>query len=265
MNFETLKSETQNLTLIGESINPSGRPGLQQALQRGDFSPVEKLARAQIAAGADVLDVNVGSGFADETALLASAVRISQNATGAPVCIDSHNPAAIEAALQAAHGTAIINSTTADPHALDTILPLAKNFGAAVVGLCLNSDGIPPTVAARLLLAEKILNRAEQFGIPAENIIIDPLVSALKTHPDAARIALDTITHIRKKMGVKITIGGSNISFSLPNRAALNAAFLAMAIAAGVTHPIVNVLQPEVVASARAAAQLLNQTHRGVT
>ena len=252
-----------NLKLIGESINPAGRPALQRALRRGDFSPVEKLARVQIAAGADILDVNVGSGIANEADLLPKAVQAAQNAAHAPVCIDSQNPAAIEAALRAARGTAIINSTTADPRTLETVLPLAKNFRAMVIGLCLDGNGIPPATAGRLSLAEKILNRAVQIGIPAENVIIDPLVLALKTHPDAGRTALDAITRIRKTLGVKITIGGSNISFSLPNRAALNAAFLAMAIAAGVTHPIVNVLQPEVIAAARAAARLLNQTHRG--
>lgn len=204
-----------------------------------------------------MLDVNAGGNFGDETVLLPQMVRAAQNATGAPVWLDSQNPAAIEAALRVTTGTAIINSTTADPHALAEILPLAKNFGAMLVGLCLNRDGFPPTADGRLALAETILDRAVQFGIPAENIIIDPVVPALKTHPDAARITLETIRRLRESLGVKITMGGSNISFSLPNRAALNAAFLALAIAAGVTHPIVNVLQPEVVAIARATDRLL--------
>ncbi len=257
MNFEPETRNQNPLSLIGEAINTAGRPALRQALRRGDFSAVENLARAQIAAGADMLDVHAGGKIADETTLLPQMVRTAQNATGVPVCLDSQNPAAIEAALRVTRGTAVINSTTADPRALEKILPLAKNFGAGVVGLCLNDSGIPPTVESRLALAETILDRAVQIGIPAENVIIDPLVLALKTHPDGVPVTLETIRRLRESLGVNVTIGGSNISFSLPNRAALNAAFLALAIAAGVTHPIVNVLQPEVVAVARATERLL--------
>ncbi len=204
-----------------------------------------------------MLDVNVGSGSAEEPVLLPQVVQAVQNAVDVPVWIDSQNPAAIDAALRVARGKTVINSTTAEPHALETILPLAKNFGAMVVGLCLDGNGIPTTVNGRVALAETILNRAVKFGIPVENVIIDPLVLALKTHPDAAQVALDAIARIRETLGVKITIGGSNISFSLPNRPSLNAAFLALAIAAGATHPIVNVLQSDVVAIARATDRLL--------
>ena len=241
--------------MIGERINPTGRRVLQQQLMQGDFTLVRSDALAQVEAGARILDVNAGVPRADEPSLLVEMIRQVREVTPVPLCIDTANPVALEAALKAYPGKALVNSVNGEEERLEKVLPLIKQYEAAVIGLTLDDDGIPKTVEKRIEIAEKIIQRATAVGIALEDIVIDPLALTMGAEPDAGKIGLDSIAAITERFGVNITMGASNISFGMPDREAINASFLAMAIGFGMTCPITNPLK-EPVALAVLAADL---------
>ena len=229
--------------VIGEKINPTGRKKLAEALQAGNFDYVRELAEKQVKAGADVLDVNVGVPGLDDVALLPQVVQIVAETVGAPLCIDSPNPRAMAAALAVAPGKPLVNSVNGEETVLDTILPLVKDRGAAVIGLTMDDNGIPNDAETRVAIAEKILERAAKIGIPPEDVVIDPLVMTVGADSGAGRVTLDTIALLRKSFGVNINLGASNVSFGLPDRHTVNQAFLALAIGAGATCAITDPLK----------------------
>ena len=248
-------SPDKPFVVIGERINPTGRKKLAEEIAAGDFSRVRSDALAQIEAGAHVLDVNSGVPGADEPAIMRQAVQMVMETVDAPLCFDSPNPAALEAALAIYSGKALINSTTGEDAALERVLPLAKKYGAAFIGLCNDDHGISQDPLVRLEVARKIINRAADYGIPAADIVIDPLVLTVGADSNAGKVTLETIRLIRQELGVNISAGASNVSFGLPDRPALNAAFMAMAMAMGMDAAITNPLEP-VVHTAILAADL---------
>jgi 5-methyltetrahydrofolate--homocysteine methyltransferase len=228
------------VVIIGECINPTRRKKLISTLQARDFSYMLELAKSQIAALADVIDVNVGfPGVVDEE-LLPEAVIALQDKFDLPLCLDSPNPKAIEAALKVARGKCLINSVNAEEASLNRLLPIAREYGAAIIGLVLDDDGITHDPEKRLKIAEKIINRAVQAGIKEEDVIIDPMAMAVSADPNACRVTLETIRLVHDKLGHNITQGASNISFGLPNRENINSAFMALSIMYGLTCPIAN-------------------------
>jgi 5-methyltetrahydrofolate--homocysteine methyltransferase len=228
------------VVIIGESINPTRRKKLVSTLQALDFGYVLELAEIQIKAGADVLDVNVGFPGVDDVKLLPETVLALQGKFDVPLCLDSPNPKAIEAALKVAAGKCLINSVNGEERSMNAILPVAKEYGAAIIGLCMDDAGITHDPEKRLAIAEKIINRAVSMGIKEEDIVIDPLAMAVSADPQACMVTLETIRLIHQKLGFNITQGSSNISFGLPNREVLNAAYMAMSIMNGLTCPIAN-------------------------
>jgi 5-methyltetrahydrofolate--homocysteine methyltransferase len=239
--------------IIGERINPTGRKKVLKALQEGDFDMVREDATSQVAAGAAVLDVNAGVPGADEPALLQQVMRTVLEVTDVPLCIDTADPEALEAALSLYEGKALVNSVNGEERALGAVLPLVKEHGAAVIGLCMDDDGIPETPERRLAVAEVIIERAGALGIPPEDVVIDPLALTMGADSTAGRVALETIELIVREFGVNITMGASNISFGMPDRKYINATFIAMAILAGLTCPITNPLVTEVITAVLAA------------
>jgi 5-methyltetrahydrofolate--homocysteine methyltransferase len=229
--------------LIGERINPTGKKKLAAALQSGDMAAIQTEAIAQVQAGADILDVNVGVPGHDETALLPKAVLAIMDAVDVPLCLDSHNPRALEAAIKVYRGKPLINSVNGETRSIQGILPMVKEYGAAVIGLTMDENGIPSNAEARVNIAHKIVDSAEALGIPREDVIIDCLAMAVGVDNKAGIVTIDTIRKVKAELGVNMTFGGSNISFGMPERSLLNGVFLAMAIAAGITCPIVNVSQ----------------------
>jgi len=227
--------------LIGERINPSGRKKLTQTLLAGDLGMVRSEALAQVKEGADILDVNVGATGVDEVALLPEAVKVVMEVTDVPLCIDSQNPTALEAALKVYKGKPIINSVKGEEKSLEVILPLVKAYGAAVVGLVIDDEGLPKDADKRLAVTAKIIERAEKLGIPRSDIIIDTLAMAVAADSKAGVPVVNAIRRINAEFGVNQTLGASNISFNLPDRELVNVAFLMAVIASGVTCPIVNV------------------------
>jgi len=245
------------VVVIGEKINPTGRKRLADALSNGDFSYVLELARRQARAMADILDVNVGAAGLDEVALLPEVVRAVAGETGLPVCIDSPNPVAIAAALRAAPGKALVNSVSGDERSLTEVLPLVKEFGAAVIGLTMDENGIPATPEGRVAVAARIRDRAAQIGIPAEDVVIDPLVLTAGADSGAARVTLTTIKMVRQELGLNINVGASNVSFGLPDRPTVNQVFLALAIHSGANCVITD--PAKLTSTVRAADLLLGQ------
>jgi len=237
---EVIISGARPTVLIGERINPSGRKKLTQALLSGDLELVRSEAIAQVKAGADVIDVNVGATGVDEVDLLPRAVKVVMEAVEAPICIDGENPKALEAALKVYKGRAIVNSVKGEKKSLETVLPLIKEYGAAVVGLTIDDDGLPKTADKRVSIAGKIIERAAALGIPRESIIIDTLAMAVAADSKAGMPVLEAIHRIRDEFGVNQTLGASNISFNLPDRHILNDAFLVAVLSFGVTCPIVD-------------------------
>jgi 5-methyltetrahydrofolate--homocysteine methyltransferase len=240
--------------IIGECINPTRRKKLVSSLQQGNFDYVLELADSQIKAGADVLDVNVGFPGVDDVTLLPATVRAIRSRFDIPLCIDSPNPKAIEAALRVAGGKCLINSVNGEKNSMDSLLHLAKEYNAAIIGLAMDEDGISNEPEKRLLIAEKILNRAVQTGLTESEIIIDPLAMAVSADSRACLVTLDTIRLVHSKLGLNITLGASNISFGLPGREELNSAFISLAILNGLTCPIAN---PEKIAAAVRATDLV--------
>lgn len=226
--------------LIGERINPTGKKKLAAALLAGDLDVVRREAAVQVEAGADILDVNVGLPELDEVAVLPQAVEAVMEVVDVPLCLDSHNPKALAAALRVYRGKPIINSVNGQEESLREILPLVKEYGAAVIGLTMDDAGIPKDADRRVAIAHKIVERAEALGIPREDVIIDCLALTVATDSQAALVTLEAVRRVREELGVNQTLGASNISFGLPDRDILNGAFLTLAIAAGVTCPTVD-------------------------
>jgi 5-methyltetrahydrofolate--homocysteine methyltransferase len=248
----TLKEKTVTVSpdhpfvMIGERINPTRRKKLAATIEQGDFSMVQEDARTQVEAGAQVLDVNAGIPGADEPALLRGAAQAVMEVVNVPLCFDSANPDALAAALAIYPGQALINSTTAEEKMMETVFPLAKQYNAAVIGVITDDKGVPATPADRLAVAAKLIKRAGDFGVPAENIIIDPLALTVSADHRQARITLDSIELIRKELGVNMNLGASNVSFGLPDRKIINVAYLALAISRGLTIAITDPTVPEI-------------------
>ena len=226
--------------IIGESINPTRRRKLVSSLQERDFSYVLELADSQIKAGADILDVNVGYPGVDDAKLLPEVVIAIQDNFDIPLCLDSPNPSAIEAALKVSAGKCLINSVNGKEESLRALIPVAKEYGAAIIGLCMDDEGITNDPGKRLSIIEKIIDRAVAAGISAEDVIADPLAMAVSAEPQACVVTLETIRLVHRKLGQNITMGASNISFGLPDRESLNSAFMTLAVYCGVTCPIAN-------------------------
>ena len=237
---------TDRIRVIGERINPTGKKRLQQALLEEDIDFLTELAIRQADAGADLLDVNVGYPGVDEVAMLPRAVKAIQAAVDLPLQLDTTNPEALEAALRVYSGKAAVNSVNGKEESLRTVLPLVKKYGAAVVGLTLDENGIPDTAEKRLAIAEKILSRAEALGIPREDVWIDCLTLTVSAQQDQAKETLKAVRLVTEKLGLNTVLGVSNISFGLPNRMLVTTAFLASALEAGLTMPIVNPNQKEI-------------------
>jgi 5-methyltetrahydrofolate--homocysteine methyltransferase len=238
---EVVISDTGPTVLIGERINPTGKKKLQEALLQGKLDIVRTEAIEQTAAGADILDVNVGLTGVDEIELLPEAVRAVMEVTNVPLCIDSSNPRALEAALEVYRGRPLVNSVTAEESSLQDVLSLVKKHGAAVVGLTMDEKGIPQDAARRIELAHKIVERAESMGIRREDVVIDCLNMPAAASSTGASTLIEAITAVKSQLGVNMTLGASNISFGLPERSLLNGAFLAVAIHLGVDCPVVDV------------------------
>lgn len=228
------------VVIIGESINPTRRKKLVETLKAHDFEFALQLAKSQMETGADVLDVNVGFPGVDDETLLPETVKAIQEAYDIPICLDSPNPKAIEAALKVVKGKPLINSVNGEEKSLLAILPIAKEHGAAVIGLVMDDNGITHDPEKRFQIAEKILNRAIQTGIAQEDVVIDPLAMAVSADPNACLVTLETIKLVHDRLGLNITQGASNISFGLPNREELNNAHMALSIWNGLTCPIAN-------------------------
>jgi len=248
---ELIIGDNQPTVIIGERINPAGKKKLAESLKTGNMDIVRKEAQEQVKAGADVLDVNVTVFGLDEVPILPKAVQAVMEVTDVPLCIDSANVEALKAALKIYKGKPLINSVSGEERSLERVLLLVKEFGAAVIGLTQDDNGIPKDAATRIAIAEKIVNRAEQIGIPRENIIIDCLALAIGADPLSAVTALETIRTIKTRLGVNMTLGASNISFGMPDRTLINCSYLAMTIAAGVTCPVVDAakVRPSILAA----------------
>ena len=227
--------------LIGERINPTGKKKMTAALEAGDLDVVRKEALAQIEAGADVLDVNAATANTDEVTLLPKVVQVVMDTVDVPLCLDSSRPEALEAALKLYKGKPLINSVTGQEESLREVLPLVREYKAAVIGMTVDDEGIPDEMERRVAIAHKIVERAEKSGIAREDVIIDCVTMTLGADPKTALITVESLRRIKEELGVNMTLGASNISFGLPNRDLINNAFLAVAIAAGLNCPVINV------------------------
>lgn len=244
--------------VIGERINPTGRKLLAAEMKAGDFSRVEADALAQVAAGAQVLDVNAGIPLADEPALLAQAVKLVQSLTDVPLSIDSSVFEALESGLEAYQGKALLNSVTGEEDRMEMVLPLVKKHGAAVVAICNDDTGISTDIDVRFDVAKKIVERASDHGIPACDIVVDPLVMPVGAMADAGVQVFKLIRRLRMELKVNTTCGASNVSFGLPNRPGLNPTFLAMAIGSGMTSAITNPMEAALMQAVRGADVLMD-------
>jgi 5-methyltetrahydrofolate--homocysteine methyltransferase len=245
--------------VIGERINPTGRRRLTDEIVAGDMTTVQADAEAQARAGARVLDVNAGIPGFDEPALLSTVVRAVIEAVDLPLCIDSSTPGALEAAVPLAEGKVLINSVTAEDHSLERLLPLVARFGAAVIGMANDEEGISMDPAVRLAAARKIVEAAADHGIDRADVVIDPLTMPIGAAPDAATALTETVRRIRDELGVNVSCGASNISFGMPDRPAIDAAFLTIAIASGMNAAITNPLHRPVRKAVMAADLLLGR------
>jgi len=240
LNKEVIIGDNQPTVLIGERINPTGKKKLAEALKAGDLEIVRKEALAQTQAGADIIDVNVGAFGIDEAALLPKAVQAVMETVDTPLCLDSSNPDALEAALKVYKGKPLVNSVTGEERSLKRILPLIKEYGAAVIGLVQDDEGIPKDTEGRVRVAHKIVDKVEAAGIPREDLVIDCLAFAVGAEPTSGVAVIEAIGRIRAELGVNMTMGASNVSFGLPDRELLNNAFVVIAAAAGATCLIVD-------------------------
>ena len=243
--------------IIGERINPTGRKLLAEEMRAGDFSRVERDVIAQVEAGAHMLDVNAGIPLADEPAILAHTIRLVQSLTDLPLSIDSSIVEALEAGLAAYVGKPLVNSVTGEEERLERVLPLIKKYGAAVVAISNDDTGISEDPDVRFAVAKRIVERAADHGIPASDIIVDPLVMPIGAMRTAGRQVFALVNRLRDELKVNSTCGASNVSFGLPNREGINAAFLPMAIASGMTSAITNPMQPDLKRAVMAADVLM--------
>lgn len=263
----TLESRTGSVTIdddhpfaiIGERINPTGRRKLTEEITKDVMDTVQADALAQVAAGARVLDVNAGIPGFDEPEMLTNVVRAVMEVVDVPLCIDSSTPEALEAALPAYLGKALINSVTAEDSSLERLLPLVKRFGAAVIGMANDEEGISMDPHVRLAAARRVVKAAEDFGIAREDVIIDPLAMPIGADGTAARVMFETIRLIRDELGVQVSCGASNISFGLPDRQRIDASFLSMAILSGMNCAITNPLHEPVRKAVLATDLLLHR------
>jgi 5-methyltetrahydrofolate--homocysteine methyltransferase len=253
----------QPFVIIGERINPTGRKKFQELLRAGDLSTIAIDVEAQIKGGADMLDVNMGVPLTDEPALLAKAIKMIQGISDIPICIDSSVIEALQAGLEAYEGKALVNSMTGEDDRMELILPLIKKHNAAIIALPNDEIGIPATAAERIVITEKIIRAVEKHGISLDNLVIDPLAMTVGADPEAVKITLETIHLIREKFGLNMTLGASNISFGLPNRHALNAAFLPAAMSHGLTCAVMDARTPAINEAVRAADLLLGMDQWG--
>ncbi|QKE84004.1 dihydropteroate synthase [Arthrobacter sp. NEB 688] len=269
-----LRSATKEVVLggdkpfcvIGERINPTGRPLFQAALREGDLSIIAKDVAAQVAGGADVLDINMGVPLTDEAELLSKAIQLVQSLTDLPICIDSSVVEALEAGLSVYQGRALVNSITAEDDRMAAILPLVKKYDAAIVALPNDEDEIPMEAEKRLALTEKIVRVATQeYGIAIEDIVIDPLAMPIGADSTVGRTTLEVIRGIRERWGLNTTCGASNVSFGMPGRHAINAAWLPLAMSAGMTSAIMDARTPQVVDAVRASDLLLGNDEWGMS
>jgi 5-methyltetrahydrofolate--homocysteine methyltransferase len=242
-----------SFVMIGERINPTGRKTLAAEMKAGDYSRVEADAIAQVAAGAQMLDVNAGIPLADEPAILAEAVRRVQSVVDVPLCIDSSIIEALESGLAAYQGRALVNSTTGEIEVLERVLPLVKKYEAAVVAISNDETGINQDPNERFKVAKKIVDHAADYGIKPQDVVVDPLVMPIGAISQAGNQVFDLVRRLRSELKVNTTCGASNVSFGLPQRSGINNAFLPMSIVAGMTSAIVNPLYPELVQVIRAA------------
>jgi 5-methyltetrahydrofolate--homocysteine methyltransferase len=243
---EVIVSIDRPFVIIGERINPTGRKVLAAEMKAGRMDRVRADAIAQVAAGAHMLDINAGIPQLDEAALLVAAIKAVVEVTDVPICIDSSIIEALEAGLSAYEGKALVNSVTAEEERMERILPLVKKHGAAVIGMANDETGISMIPEERVALARRIIERAADHGIPQSDVIIDPIAMTVAADPTCGLITLETMRLIRDQLGNNMTCGASNVSFGLPDRATVNAAFLPLAMHAGLTCAITNPLVPEV-------------------
>jgi len=235
----------QPFCIIGERINPTGRKILAEEMRNGDYSRVESEALAQVSAGAHMLDINAGIPLSDEPKILAECVQLVQSLTAVPLSIDSSIVEALEAGLAVYQGKPLVKSVTGEEERLESVLPLIRKYGAAVVAISNDETGISEDPDVRFVVAQKIVERAEDHGIPRADIVVDPLVMPIGAINDAARQVMHIVRRLREELKVNTTCGASNVSFGLPNRHGLNAAFLTMTISAGMTSAITNPLHVE--------------------
>lgn len=247
----------QPFVIIGERINPTGRKKLAAEIREGNFERVISDAQAQVAAGAHMLDVNAGIPMIDEAAVLAEMVQLVQSVVDVPLCLDSSVVAALEAGLKVYKGKALVNSVTGEDERLEVVLPLVKEYGAAVIGIANDETGISNDPDVRFAVAKKIVERAEAMGIPREDMIIDPLAMPVGAVPGSGATLFEITRRISTELGVNTTCGASNISFGLPGRDALSATFLSMAISAGMNCAILNPLKAETANAIRGANLLM--------
>jgi len=240
-------------TVIGERINPTGRKKLAEEMAAGDYSRVRSDAIAQVEAGAHMLDVNAGVPLADEPQMLYDSIKLVQSLTDVPLSIDSSIVAALERGLEAYVGKALVNSVTGEEERLEVVLPLVAKYGAAVVAISNDETGISEDPDVRFAVAKKIVERAQDFGIKPCDVVVDPLVMPIGAIGEAGRTAFQIIRRLREELKVNTTCGASNISFGLPARPQLNAAFLTMAASNGMTSAITNPLESEIMTMIRAA------------
>jgi 5-methyltetrahydrofolate--homocysteine methyltransferase len=243
--------------IIGERINPTGRAILMEEMKAGDFSRVERDTLAQVEAGAHMLDVNAGIPLADEPAILAKTIQLVQSLTDVPLSIDSSIVEALEAGLAAYQGKALLNSVTGEEERLERVLPLVKKYGAAVVAISNDETGISMDPDVRFAVAKRIVERAADYGIPREDIVVDPLLMPIGAMPEAGRQVFRILGRLRDELKVNSTCGASNVSFGLPHREGINGAYLAMAMASGLTSAITNPIASGVRESVMAADVLL--------
>ncbi|SPJ23682.1 methyltetrahydrofolate cobalamin methyltransferase [Palleronia abyssalis] len=278
MTRTVLESKTKTVTIgfdepfcvIGERINPTGRKKLAAELEAGDFSTVEKDALEQMACGAMVLDVNAGVVYNSnpnpnetEPPLMRKVIELVQALVDLPLCIDSSVPGALEAGLEACEGRPLLNSVTGEEDRLELVLPLVKKYNVPVVAISNDDTGISEDPEVRFAVAKKIVERAADFGIPAHDIVVDPLVMPVGAMATAGRQVFELVGKLRNELGVNTTCGASNISFGLPHRHGINAAFLPMAIGAGMTSAIMNPVRPVEMEAVRAANFLMNHDANG--
>ena len=263
---EVVIGHARRFCIIGERINPTGRRIFQEQLRNGDMSAIERDVIAQVDGGADVLDVNMGVPLTDEPDLLAKAITMVQDLTDKPICIDSSVVEALEAGLSAYQGRALVNSVTAEDDRLELILPLVKRHDAAVILLPNDAAEIPMEADRRLeLVAHAVGVATQEYGISPSDIVVDPLAMPIGADTSVVNTALETMRRIRDEHGLNMTCGASNVSFGMPDRHTLGAAFLPMAMTAGLTSAIMDARSPQIVDAVKAADLLLGHDEWGMS